>query len=131
MMADRIIGMRAALRHHLESAGSTVGWNHITDQVGGDGWMGGWLPGAVEGARKRWKRIEGWVVLPGVVLVFCVSVWAELRWERREQKDGGKCGVMSVVLRGGAFWGVSIRWVADRHVLLQRPVPGSGGSDDT
>ncbi|CAM6102889.1 unnamed protein product [Calypogeia fissa] len=33
-MADRIIGMRAALREHLEQSGSTLSWKHVTDQIG-------------------------------------------------------------------------------------------------
>mmetsp|Transcript_22395 Transcript_22395/g.76051 ORF Transcript_22395/g.76051 Transcript_22395/m.76051 type:complete len:431 (-) Transcript_22395:273-1565(-) len=34
VMADRIIGMRAELRAKLEQSGSTMPWNHITDQIG-------------------------------------------------------------------------------------------------
>ncbi|KAJ2171746.1 aspartate transaminase aat1 [Coemansia sp. RSA 560] len=34
LMADRIIGMRVALRSRLEKLGSSVAWNHITDQIG-------------------------------------------------------------------------------------------------
>ncbi|KAJ2713555.1 aspartate transaminase aat1 [Coemansia spiralis] len=34
LMADRIIGMRAALRARLEDLGSTRPWAHITDQIG-------------------------------------------------------------------------------------------------
>ncbi|KAJ2660767.1 aspartate transaminase aat1 [Coemansia sp. RSA 1200] len=33
-MADRIIGMRTALRSRLEELGSAHSWNHITDQIG-------------------------------------------------------------------------------------------------
>ncbi|KAJ1663418.1 aspartate transaminase aat1 [Coemansia sp. RSA 1813] len=33
-MADRIIGMRTALRSRLEELGSAQSWNHITDQIG-------------------------------------------------------------------------------------------------
>ena len=33
-MADRIIDMRNLLKTNLESAGSTLPWNHITDQIG-------------------------------------------------------------------------------------------------
>ncbi|KAK4749815.1 hypothetical protein SAY87_027264 [Trapa incisa] len=33
VMADRIIGMRAALRENLEKLGSTLSWQHVTDQV--------------------------------------------------------------------------------------------------
>ncbi len=33
-MADRIIAMRHALRSELEALGSTLRWNHITDQIG-------------------------------------------------------------------------------------------------
>ena len=33
-MADRIIDMRARLRAELEAAGSTLSWNHVTDQIG-------------------------------------------------------------------------------------------------
>ncbi|KAJ1728502.1 aspartate transaminase aat1 [Coemansia sp. BCRC 34490] len=33
-MADRIIGMRTALRSRLEELGSVHSWNHITDQIG-------------------------------------------------------------------------------------------------
>lgn len=32
-MADRIIGMRAALRECLEKRGSPLSWQHITNQV--------------------------------------------------------------------------------------------------
>ncbi|PIA14358.1 mitochondrial aspartate aminotransferas-like protein [Coemansia reversa NRRL 1564] len=34
LMADRIIGMREALRGRLEELGSTLSWKHITDQIG-------------------------------------------------------------------------------------------------
>ncbi|KAI9471133.1 aspartate transaminase aat1 [Coemansia sp. RSA 989] len=34
LMADRIIGMRTALRGRLEELGSSLSWNHITDQIG-------------------------------------------------------------------------------------------------
>ncbi|KAJ1729875.1 aspartate transaminase aat1 [Coemansia biformis] len=34
LMADRIIGMRAALRSRLEQLGSARSWAHITDQIG-------------------------------------------------------------------------------------------------
>ncbi|KAJ2758696.1 Aspartate aminotransferase, mitochondrial, partial [Coemansia nantahalensis] len=34
LMADRIIGMRAALRASLEELGSARPWAHITDQIG-------------------------------------------------------------------------------------------------
>lgn len=34
IMADRIIGMREALRGNLEKLGSPFSWNHITDQIG-------------------------------------------------------------------------------------------------
>ena len=33
-MADRIIDMRARLRAELEARGSTLSWNHVTDQIG-------------------------------------------------------------------------------------------------
>nr|GMC76834.1 aspartate aminotransferase, mitochondrial [Ipomoea batatas] len=33
-MADRIIGMRTALRENLENLGSSLSWEHITDQIG-------------------------------------------------------------------------------------------------
>jgi aspartate aminotransferase len=33
-MADRIIEMRASLRTELEATGSTLQWNHVTDQIG-------------------------------------------------------------------------------------------------
>lgn len=33
-MADRIISMRSKLRTALEGAGSTIPWQHITDQIG-------------------------------------------------------------------------------------------------
>lgn len=33
-MADRIIGMRTALRENLEKLGSSLSWEHITDQIG-------------------------------------------------------------------------------------------------
>ncbi len=33
-MADRIIHMRTLLRQKLESSGSKLKWNHITDQIG-------------------------------------------------------------------------------------------------
>ncbi|MCL7048392.1 hypothetical protein MKW94_005144 [Papaver nudicaule] len=33
-MADRIIGMRTALRENLENLGSTLSWEHITNQIG-------------------------------------------------------------------------------------------------
>lgn len=33
VMADRIIGMRTALRENLEKLGSPLSWKHITDQV--------------------------------------------------------------------------------------------------
>jgi len=33
-MADRIISMRAKLKHLLEKEGSTKNWNHIVDQIG-------------------------------------------------------------------------------------------------
>mmetsp|Transcript_18541 Transcript_18541/g.31173 ORF Transcript_18541/g.31173 Transcript_18541/m.31173 type:complete len:428 (+) Transcript_18541:77-1360(+) len=33
-MADRIIDMRASLRTELEASGSTLKWNHVTDQIG-------------------------------------------------------------------------------------------------
>lgn len=32
-MADRIIGMRTALRENLEKVGSPLSWEHITNQV--------------------------------------------------------------------------------------------------
>ena len=32
-MADRIIGMRSALRENLEKLGSPLSWEHITNQV--------------------------------------------------------------------------------------------------
>lgn len=32
-MADRIIGMRTALRENLEKLGSPLSWEHITNQV--------------------------------------------------------------------------------------------------
>lgn len=32
-MADRIIGMRTALRENLEKLGSPLSWKHITEQV--------------------------------------------------------------------------------------------------
>lgn len=32
-MADRIIGMRTALRENLEKKGSPLSWEHITNQV--------------------------------------------------------------------------------------------------
>jgi hypothetical protein len=32
-MADRIIGMRKALKENLERLGSPLSWEHITDQV--------------------------------------------------------------------------------------------------
>lgn len=32
-MADRIIGMRSALRENLEKLGSSLSWEHITKQV--------------------------------------------------------------------------------------------------
>lgn len=34
VMADRIINMRAALRKELEATGSSLSWNHVTDQIG-------------------------------------------------------------------------------------------------
>ncbi|AES89801.1 aspartate aminotransferase [Medicago truncatula] len=34
VMADRIIGMRTALRENLENLGSPLPWNHITNQIG-------------------------------------------------------------------------------------------------
>ncbi|KAI9502642.1 aspartate transaminase aat1 [Coemansia spiralis] len=34
LMANRIIGMRTALRSRLEELGSKKSWNHITDQIG-------------------------------------------------------------------------------------------------
>ena len=33
-MADRIIDMRELLKSNLEAAGSSLSWNHITDQIG-------------------------------------------------------------------------------------------------
>lgn len=33
-MADRIIEMRHALRRELTAVGSTLPWNHVTDQIG-------------------------------------------------------------------------------------------------
>ena len=33
VMADRIIGMRTALRENLEKLGSPLSWEHITNQV--------------------------------------------------------------------------------------------------
>jgi len=33
-MADRIINMRTQLRSCLEASGSTLKWNHVTDQIG-------------------------------------------------------------------------------------------------
>jgi aspartate aminotransferase len=33
-MADRIIDMRKRLRAELEASGSTLSWNHVTDQIG-------------------------------------------------------------------------------------------------
>ncbi|GJM98216.1 hypothetical protein PR202_ga15205 [Eleusine coracana subsp. coracana] len=33
-MADRIIGMRKALKENLESLGSSLSWEHITNQIG-------------------------------------------------------------------------------------------------
>ena len=33
-MADRIIGVRTALKSNLEKLGSQRSWNHITDQIG-------------------------------------------------------------------------------------------------
>jgi len=33
-MADRIIGMRKALRGNLEKLGSPLSWNHVTEQIG-------------------------------------------------------------------------------------------------
>ena len=33
-MAHRIIAMRTSLRSALEGSGSTLPWNHITDQIG-------------------------------------------------------------------------------------------------
>ncbi|CAN4105073.1 unnamed protein product [Withania somnifera] len=33
-MADRIIGMRTALRENLEKLGSSLSWEHITNQIG-------------------------------------------------------------------------------------------------
>lgn len=33
-MADRIIGMRSALRSRLEGLGSPLSWHHMTDQIG-------------------------------------------------------------------------------------------------
>jgi len=33
-MADRIINMRTLLRKHLEESGSTMSWQHVTDQIG-------------------------------------------------------------------------------------------------
>ncbi len=33
-MADRIISMRAKLRQELEASGSTLSWNHVTEQIG-------------------------------------------------------------------------------------------------
>jgi aspartate aminotransferase len=33
-MADRIIGMRKALRENLESLGSPLSWEHVTNQIG-------------------------------------------------------------------------------------------------
>ncbi|KAJ4982026.1 hypothetical protein NE237_032863 [Protea cynaroides] len=33
-MADRIIGMRTALKENLEKLGSSLSWQHITDQIG-------------------------------------------------------------------------------------------------
>jgi hypothetical protein len=32
-MADRIIGMRKALRENLENLGSPLSWEHVTNQV--------------------------------------------------------------------------------------------------
>lgn len=32
-MADRIIGMRTALRENLEKLGSPLPWKHVTEQV--------------------------------------------------------------------------------------------------
>jgi hypothetical protein len=32
-MADRIIGMRKALKENLEKLGSPLSWDHITNQV--------------------------------------------------------------------------------------------------
>ena len=32
-MADRIIGMRTALKENLEKLGSPLSWEHITNQV--------------------------------------------------------------------------------------------------
>lgn len=32
-MADRIIDMRIALRENLENLGSSISWEHITNQV--------------------------------------------------------------------------------------------------
>ncbi|CAN0914027.1 Aspartate aminotransferase, mitochondrial [Linum grandiflorum] len=34
VMADRIIGMRTALRENLENLGSPLSWKHITEQIG-------------------------------------------------------------------------------------------------
>jgi aspartate aminotransferase len=33
-MADRIIKMRTLLRKNLEESGSTLPWQHVTDQIG-------------------------------------------------------------------------------------------------
>ncbi|KAF3333575.1 GDP-mannose transporter GONST1 [Carex littledalei] len=33
-MADRIIGMRTALRENLEKLGSPLSWEHVTNQIG-------------------------------------------------------------------------------------------------
>ena len=33
-MADRIMAMRHSLRTELAAAGSTLPWNHVTDQIG-------------------------------------------------------------------------------------------------
>lgn len=33
-MADRIINMRTLLRKHLEESGSTMSWQHVTEQIG-------------------------------------------------------------------------------------------------
>jgi aspartate/tyrosine/aromatic aminotransferase len=49
-VADRIIGMREALRGNLENLGSPLSWNHVTDQIG--------MAIAIEGIKAAWKMKE-------------------------------------------------------------------------
>jgi hypothetical protein len=85
-MADRIIGMRKALKENLEKLGSPLSWEHITNQV---------LIYSLY--RKKFWACDFTIYIPKLVALFCFEKrntnWALLEgWQpsRAYNEHGGR-----------------------------------------